>query len=219
MITINCKECNKEFKVRPYRKDIAMYCSRECMYSSKIRGENISKAHKRNGYVPNNNRYIKGHRHSEETKLKMSMSRIGKVPHNKKPDVFITCIECGNKRKIVDSLKNTAKFCSRICMNKNKDKGKTLESKKIRTSLKYRKWRDLIFKRDNYTCLICGIRNNKSVGKTIYLNADHIKPFALFPALRFDINNGRTLCKDCHKKTDTFGSKIFKYKLAVGQED
>lgn len=49
-------------------------------------------------------------------------------------------------------------------------------------------------------CLICDQR-----GRT--LNADHIKPFALYSDLRFDPNNGRTLCVDCHKKTDTYGRR------------
>jgi hypothetical protein len=55
-------------------------------------------------------------------------------------------------------------------------------------------WREAVFKRDNYTCQNCGIRGN-------YLEADHIKPFAYFPELRFELSNGRTLCKNCHNKT------------------
>lgn len=71
----------------------------------------------------------------------------------------------------------------------------------IRGSLEYRLWREAVFKRDNWTCVWCG--DNKS-GK---LNADHIKPFAHYPELRFAIDNGRTLCVPCHKTTDTYAGK------------
>ena len=70
----------------------------------------------------------------------------------------------------------------------------------LRKTLKYENWRKSVFERDNYTCKIC----NEVGGK---LNADHIKPFALFPKLRLDIKNGRTLCETCHRKTDTYGVK------------
>jgi hypothetical protein len=78
----------------------------------------------------------------------------------------------------------------------------------IRNSLEYRLWREAVFKRDNYTCIWCGARSKK--GKKVILNADHIKPFALYPELRFAIDNGRTLCKECHKKTDSYLNKYIK---------
>jgi len=71
----------------------------------------------------------------------------------------------------------------------------------LRHSLEYKLWREAVFKRDNYNCIWCGQVGGKLV-------ADHIKPFALFPELRFAIDNGRTLCKNCHKKTDTYGWKL-----------
>lgn len=74
---------------------------------------------------------------------------------------------------------------------------------KIRNSKEFILWRKSVFERDNYTCIWCGIKSGN--GKAIILHADHIKPFALFPELRFAIDNGRTLCIDCHKKTDTYG--------------
>jgi len=74
---------------------------------------------------------------------------------------------------------------------------------KIRKSFKYKLWRRKIFERDEYTCKWC--KNKSGNGKAIILHADHIKPFALFPELRFDIDNGRTLCKDCHITTKTYG--------------
>ena len=77
----------------------------------------------------------------------------------------------------------------------------TAESFKIRHSLEYKIWRRAVFERDNYTCIWGGKEHGSK------LNADHIKPFALFPELRFAIDNGRTLCEDCHRKTDTYGRK------------
>ena len=55
----------------------------------------------------------------------------------------------------------------------------------------YRIWRDRVFVRDNYTCQICGVTN-------VYVQADHIKRYSEFPELRYDIDNGRTLCVPCH---------------------
>lgn len=78
--------------------------------------------------------------------------------------------------------------------------GVTPIRKKLYFSQEYKNWRKAVFERDNYTCVFC----NEKGG---ILNADHIKPFALFPKLRFDLNNGRTLCLECHKKTDTYGGK------------
>lgn len=63
----------------------------------------------------------------------------------------------------------------------------------------YKLWREAVFKRDNYTCRFC----KRPKGGN--LQADHIKPFAIYPELRLSIDNGRTLCGECHKKTDTFG--------------
>jgi 5-methylcytosine-specific restriction endonuclease McrA len=61
----------------------------------------------------------------------------------------------------------------------------------------YYGWRKLVFQRDGHKCIECG--------STERLAADHIKPHALYPELRYELSNGRTLCESCHKKTPTFG--------------
>lgn len=77
---------------------------------------------------------------------------------------------------------------------------------RLRSSVDFRIWRTAVFIRDNYTCQECGVRGKK--GKRIELNADHIKPWSKYPELRFEITNGRTMCINCHKKTDTYGRKL-----------
>ena len=84
--------------------------------------------------------------------------------------------------------------------------GITPVNQAIRQSLEYKLWRKEVFERDKYTCTWCGIRSGK--GKAVTLHADHIRQFAYYPESRFEISNGRTLCINCHKKTDTYCKKI-----------
>ncbi|MCK9355127.1 MAG: HNH endonuclease [Gallionella sp.] len=93
--------------------------------------------------------------------------------------------------------------------NHNWKGGITHINKKIRESFDYEEWRTKVFQRDDYTCQHCG-----QIGG--YLQADHIKPFAFFLELRFDVSNGRTLCLKCHRKTDTWGARVFKSVESVG---
>lgn len=63
-----------------------------------------------------------------------------------------------------------------------------------RYSKKAEDWRREVFMRDNYICQCCKKRGG-------YLEADHIKPWAFFPEIRYELSNGRTLCRKCHDKT------------------
>jgi len=108
------------------------------------------------------------------------------------------CLECGNKFIVKNYRRNIAKFCSDSCCRSYRNEGKTPWYKVVRKSKKYKQWRTEVFERDNYTCIECGEKGG-------YLHADHIKPFALYPESRFELSNGRTLCVDCHKATQTYG--------------
>lgn len=135
------------------------------------------------------------------------------------------CKECGKdifaKNAQMVKPKIGRKFCNKTCQiiwqNKNiKQKperiskrsgenhwnwngGNTPPDMKIRKSVEYKLWRTAVFERDNWTCIWCGYKG--------YVEADHIKQFCDYPELRFAIDNGRTLCKECHLKTDTWGKR------------
>jgi 5-methylcytosine-specific restriction endonuclease McrA len=96
---------------------------------------------------------MKGKKHSEKTRLKMSISRKG------------------NK-------------------NGNWKNGITSIIRKLRRTTEYNKWRKAVFERDNYTCQICGKKEN--------LQAHHIKSVFEYQDFIFDIDNGLTLCENCH---------------------
>lgn len=77
---------------------------------------------------------------------------------------------------------------------------------KIRNSEEYATWRKAVFERDDYRCFGCGI---KSIG----LEAHHIYPFALFPRLRLEVQNGITYCENCHAIMDKQKAKFVKVTL------
>lgn len=66
------------------------------------------------------------------------------------------------------------------------------ESVAGRNSFEYRAWRESVYQRDDYTCLKCKARGGR-------LHPHHIVNFASHPELRFDPDNGATLCVGCHK--------------------
>ena len=87
--------------------------------------------------------------------------------------------------------------------------------KQIRDCVKMQEWRKAVFQRDGYICQCCSKRGGT-------LNADHIKQFALILkensiktleqafecAELWQQDNGRTLCSECHRKTETFARKV-----------
>lgn len=82
----------------------------------------------------------------------------------------------------------------------------------IRSCFKYRQWRSDVFTRDNFTCVLCG-RSKEVSGK---LEADHFPKQFIHIIAEYNIqtieeafdceelwniNNGRTLCRECHNPT------------------
>lgn len=176
---------------------------------------------------------IKRKPHSEETKKKMSLSKLGI-----KNPMFGKCVSKETKEKIRAKVSgsfnhNYGKTLSkehRLKISKNRRGKMTGKSnhawrggvaplgKIIRKLTEYKEWREKIFNRDEYSCQFCGLSG-------IYLEPDHIKPFSIIlkeygvkdiaSALScdelWDISNGRTLCKQCHSTTSTYKYKAINY--------
>ena len=159
--------------------------------SKSLTGKKLSDSHKKNisnaligrkqteEHIRNVRKALKGRVFSKERNKKISIANKGKRPSEE------TRIKMSIAQKKRTDLKGEN--------HPNWKGGITPINKKIRDSEEYKLWREAVFKRDNFTCIWCGIVGGK-------LNADHIKPFCLFPELRFAIDNGRTLCEECHKK-------------------
>jgi hypothetical protein len=60
----------------------------------------------------------------------------------------------------------------------------------------YIAWRKTVFARDNYRCRIPNCNNHEH-----YVEPHHIKRWNDYPDLRYDPNNGITLCKKHHYQT------------------
>ena len=64
---------------------------------------------------------------------------------------------------------------------------------------RYKLWRRTVMSRDGYKCVWCGAKNGG--GYRVRLEVDHIKRWVDFPLLRYNLSNGRTLCRPCHVTT------------------
>lgn len=75
------------------------------------------------------------------------------------------------------------------------------ERKRLYFTKEYQNFRSSVFQRDNWTCQTCGKRG-------CYLEVHHIKEWCNYPEQRFDVNNGVTLCQDCHNLTKKGRGKL-----------
>lgn len=178
-----------------------------------------------------NKRWCRGKKHTQETIEKMKKVKRGR----KRPDMMGNKWSIGttpwNKGKKMSQEEISRQNQTGLKYGRGWNKGMpatwasgeknngwkggiTPLHETIRKCPQSRQWRERVFKRDNWTCQNCYQKGGK-------LHADHIKPFAIIlhenkitslnKAIKckklWDVFNGRTLCIECHKKTNTYGGK------------
>ncbi len=216
-----CKSCNKgryriiktcvcgnEFMPETYSQK---YCSNKCRY------ENQSYGGKKGKHYPHTQRAkvvicLKcGNEFRATSDYKNRHAKYcSKECWNKRSQIINYCKYCG--KSIITTKSINKQYCDINCRNLHYRTthqgeksyfwkgGKTKESKLRRTTKEYKEWREKVFKRDNYTCQQCGSKKE--------LEAHHIKEQSLYPELIYEVENGLTLCHECHKKTENYGRKV-----------
>jgi len=201
---LKCKKCGKEVSDYECRKQY--FCSRSCQISYANSGRKKSKL------WDNLDLYNK------EYKSGLTFKEIADKYNICKTTLQIIFQKADIKTRRIGTKKGITAWNKGLTgigvgeKNGNWKGGITKISAQIRTCKKYIDWRKTIFERDNYTCQLC----NKRGGE---LNVDHylimfseivnkyqIKSLDEAKQCKdlWDLNNGRTLCKECHKKTFTF---------------
>jgi hypothetical protein len=77
-------------------------------------------------------------------------------------------------------------------------RGKSKTSYLVSMERQQSDWSRIVVVRDNHTCQVCG--------KTERLEAHHQWPQGVYPAFRYVVQNGVTLCRSCHQHAHHFGS-------------
>lgn len=131
---------------------------------------------------------FKGRHHSEECKRKLSEARKGsKSPMDGRQHSL-------ESRKKMSATKRERDSAVKGPAHHAYKDGKMPERRGLRFTMEYKRWRFDVFARDGFKCQDCGDARGGN------LHAHHLKPFADFPELRFEVSNGLTLCRKCHKK-------------------
>ena len=187
-VEIKCDTCGKNFEKYESKLGKHNFCCRECYltFHSKETPKCIcvicGKQFK--GMKYNANKYCSRECYMKDHRIK-DKERI--------------CPKCG---KAFTAKASEDKYCSWECYNSDRHmpagedhwnwKGGISKINDNRDSVDYKKWRYKVYKRDSFKCVKCGSKEK--------LNAHHIFSWRFYPDKRYDVDNGITLCEDCHIK-------------------
>ena len=83
------------------------------------------------------------------------------------------------------------------------------------SSSEWRRLREEVLRRDHWECQWCKLEGKVVTNADTILEVDHIKELEYYPELALDIDNMRTLCKECHNKRH----ERFQYRKSKAKEN
>jgi len=169
---IKCPVCHKQFKIRPSTVNRRVCCSRKCYGKHKKL------------FPEKYNLFQRGHKGYD------SSPWLGKKLSNTHKENMSKSRK--DNPKVIAAMKKVGKE-HRGKNHWNWKGGITDEMKQLRNTEEYQVWRSKVYVRDRWTCQKCGRKLKDLV-------AHHKKSFKDYPKLRFNVSNGKTLCRSCHKK-------------------
>lgn len=186
-----CEGCGKTYTTSISHRKTSRFCSKSCAKT----GEHHH-FYGKEGPTKGQSTWIKGLTKNSDSRVAAMAEKVSAI----------------HKQQFRDGTRS-----NRGALNpnwKSPEKRKTYLNHALRQTDKYVKWRFAVFQRDNFRCTKCG-------DTTKAFNADHIKRFADLLTIHnittieeglecselWNLENGQTLCVDCHRKTETYGSR------------
>lgn len=134
----------------------------------------------------------KGEKRKEQAKVIANEVLQNEEVRNKIREIMQT-EDYKRKQSISKSGENNGSYNPNLT-DEEREKGRNIEG--------YKEWRKQVYERDNYTCQCCGEKGHGN------LVAHHKNGYHWDKEHRTDVDNGVTLCEDCHKEFhEIFGNK------------
>lgn len=172
-------------------------------------GKHTEKAKRKIGEASKGNKYAVGNKPNQTSFKK------GQKPWNKNKELSEE-----HKRKLIGKRPNFKPWNKGIRSPLNNENhwnwkgGITKFHRRVRIMPEYFRWREMCLKRDNFKCVECGgIKKLEVDHKELFykiLENYNIKTLADAQNCKklWNLRNGQTLCKDCHKKKGRHGYKL-----------